>query len=54
MAQQPWGTIMANGLRHSLLENVLVLVLLGILAGAVAGLGIGMVQTRATSSTVGK
>ncbi|MFZ0800051.1 MAG: hypothetical protein WCA13_07695 [Terriglobales bacterium] len=36
--------------KKSLLENVFVLVLLGLLAGAVGGLGIGLIQQRAASS----
>ncbi len=44
--------------KKSLFENVLVLILLGLLAGAVGGLGIGVIQLRAmssaASSTAGK
>jgi hypothetical protein len=43
--------------RNVLLESVPVLVLLGLLAGAVGGLGIGLIQLRAASSassTAGK
>jgi hypothetical protein len=45
--------------KKSILENIPVLVLLGLLAGAVGGLGIGLIQMRAlnsaaSSSTVGK
>jgi len=35
--------------RKRLLENVPVLVLLGLLAGAVGGLGIGLIQLKAAS-----
>jgi hypothetical protein len=35
--------------RKRLLENVPVLVLLGLLAGAVGGLGIGLIQSKAAS-----
>jgi hypothetical protein len=35
--------------KSSLLESIPVLVLLGLLAGAVGGLGIGMMQIRAAS-----
>ncbi|HEY6303658.1 MAG TPA: hypothetical protein VIX14_11370 [Terriglobales bacterium] len=41
---------MAKFLKKSLLESVPVLVLLGLLAGAVGGLGVGMIQLRAMSS----
>jgi hypothetical protein len=37
--------------RKKFLENVPVLVLLGLLAGAVGGLGIGLIQMKATSTT---
>jgi hypothetical protein len=37
-------------LKKNLLESVPVLVLLGLLAGAVGGLGIGFVQMRAANS----
>ena len=45
--------------KKSLLENVPVLILLGLLAGAVGGLGIGVFQLRqmsqsSSSSTTGK
>jgi hypothetical protein len=49
---------MAKSGKKSLLESLPVLVLLGLLAGAVGGLGIGMIQLRAlnssASSTTGK
>jgi hypothetical protein len=37
--------------KNALLESVPVLVLLGLLAGAVGGLGIGLIQSKAASST---
>lgn len=37
--------------RSSLLESIPVLVLLGVLAGAIGGLGIGMIQLKAASSS---
>jgi hypothetical protein len=37
-------------LRKSLLESIPVLVILGLLAGAIGGLGIGVIQLRATAS----
>jgi hypothetical protein len=37
--------------KRGLLESVPVLILLGLLAGAVGGLGIGMIQMKAASST---
>jgi hypothetical protein len=37
-------------IKKSFLESVPLLVLLGLLAGAVGGLGIGLVQMRAASS----
>jgi hypothetical protein len=44
--------------KKSLLERVPVLILLGLLAGAVGGLGIGMIQLRsmstASSTSTGK
>ncbi|MGB8012752.1 MAG: hypothetical protein WCF68_14150 [Terriglobales bacterium] len=44
-------------LKKSLLESIPLLLLLGLLAGAVGGLGIGLIQLRAASqasSTAGK
>jgi hypothetical protein len=41
---------MAKLVKNSLLESVPMLVLLGLLAGAVGGLGIGAIQLRAASS----
>jgi hypothetical protein len=43
-------------MKRALLESVPMLVLLGLLAGAVGGLGIGLIQMRAASSaaTTGK
>ena len=37
--------------KKSLLEGIPALVLLGLLAGAVGGLGIGLIQLKAASST---
>ncbi len=37
--------------KKSLLESVPVLILLGLLAGAVGGLGIGLIQLKAASSS---
>ena len=42
---------MAKLMKNALLESVPVLVLLGLLASAVGGLGIGLIQSRAASST---
>ena len=42
---------MAKLVKNALLESVPVLVLLGLLAGAVGGLGIGLIQSKAASST---
>jgi hypothetical protein len=36
--------------KNALLESIPVLVLLGLLAGAVGGLGIGLIQMRGASS----
>ena len=41
---------MAKLVKNALLESVPMLVLLGLLAGAVGGLGIGLIQLRAASS----
>jgi len=41
---------MAKLKKNALLESVPMLVLLGLLAGAVGGLGIGVIQMRAASS----
>jgi hypothetical protein len=38
-------------IQKSLLESVPVLILLGLLAGAVGGLGIGFIQLKAASSS---
>ena len=40
-----------SAVKKSLLESIPVLILLGLLAGAVGGLGIGMIQLKAASST---
>ncbi len=37
--------------KKSLLESIPVLILLGLLAGAAGGLGIGMIQLKAASSS---
>jgi hypothetical protein len=37
--------------KKSLLESIPMLVLLGLLAGAVGGLGVGLIQLRAASSS---
>jgi hypothetical protein len=42
---------MARLVKNALLESVPMLVLLGLLAGAVGGLGIGLIQMKAMSST---
>jgi hypothetical protein len=44
---------MAKTFKASLLESIPVLVLLGILAGAVGGLGIGLIQMKSSSSSSG-
>jgi hypothetical protein len=41
---------MAKLVKNTILESVPMLVLLGLLAGAVGGLGIGLIQMRAASS----
>jgi hypothetical protein len=38
-------------LKKSMLESVPVLVMLGLLAGAVGGLGLGLIQLRAANSS---
>jgi len=38
--------------RSSIMESVPILILLGLLAGAVGGLGIGLIQSKAASSSV--
>ena len=42
---------MARGFRTSRLEKIPVLILLGILAGALGGLGIGMIQMKTSSAS---
>ena len=42
---------MAKLMKNALLESVPMLVLLGLLAGAVGGLGIGLIQLKAASSS---
>jgi len=39
-----------SGAKKSFLESIPFLILIGILAGAVGGLGIGLIQLRAASS----
>jgi hypothetical protein len=38
-------------MKKSILESIPVLVMLGLLAGAVGGLGIGLIQLKAASSS---
>ncbi len=45
------GGVMKEGFKTSLLEKVPVLILLGILAGAIGGLGIGVIQMKTLSSS---
>lgn len=50
---------MAKHMKKSLLEKIPVLIVLGIMAGAVGGLGVGLIQLRSmaqasSSSTPGK
>lgn len=42
---------MTKFIKTSLIESIPMLVLLGLLAGAIGGLGIGLIQMRAASST---
>ena len=42
---------MKEGVKTSLLEKVPVLILLGLLAGAIGGLGIGVIQMKTLSSS---
>jgi hypothetical protein len=42
---------MAKLVKNALLQSVPMLVLLGLLAGAVGGLGIGLIQSKSASST---
>jgi hypothetical protein len=37
--------------KNSLLESIPVLVILGLLAGALGGAGVGLIQTRSSSSS---
>lgn len=39
-----------SAMKKSLLESIPVLILLGLLAGAVGGLGMGLIQQKAASS----
>ena len=45
------GGVMKEGFKTSLLEKVPMLILLGILAGAIGGLGIGVIQMKTLSSS---
>jgi hypothetical protein len=49
--QSSGGLRMANTGKKSFLESIPMLVLLGLLAGAIGGLGIGMIQLRALNSS---
>ncbi len=42
---------MAKSIKSSFLESVPFLILLGVLAGAVGGLGVGLIQMRQSSTT---
>jgi hypothetical protein len=42
---------MGSEMKKSLLESVPMLVLLGLLAGAIGGLGIGVIQQKSASSS---
>jgi len=42
---------MAKSVKKSILENVPLLVILGLLAGAAGGLGVGLVQLRTLTSS---
>jgi hypothetical protein len=42
---------MAKAFKTSLLEKIPVLIVLGMLAGAVGGLGIGLIQMKSASSS---
>jgi hypothetical protein len=42
---------MANTGKKSFLESIPMLVLLGLLAGAIGGLGVGLIQLRALNSS---
>jgi hypothetical protein len=44
------GGVMKQEFKTSLLEKIPVLILLGILAGAIGGLGIGVIQMKSPSS----
>jgi len=44
------GGVMKQEFRTSLIEKLPVLILLGILAGAIGGLGIGVIQMKSSSS----
>ena len=40
-----------SAIKKSLLESIPVLIVLGLLAGAIGGLGMGMIQQKAASSS---
>jgi hypothetical protein len=42
---------MAKSVKRSILENVPLLVILGLLAGAAGGLGVGLIQLRTLTSS---
>ncbi|MFY9845307.1 MAG: hypothetical protein WA718_19605 [Terriglobales bacterium] len=42
---------MAKAKKKSFIESIPMLVLLGLLAGAVGGMGVGLIQLRALNST---
>jgi hypothetical protein len=45
------GELRMAQLKKSIVESIPVLVILGLLAGAIGGLGIGLIQLRAAAST---
>jgi hypothetical protein len=51
VATQVENAKMARSVKNALLESVPMLVLLGLLAGALGGLGIGLIQSKGASST---
>jgi hypothetical protein len=51
LVRNPGGEDIMTKKKKSLLESVPALVLLGLLAGAVGGLGIGLIQLRAAASS---
>jgi len=42
---------MRKAKRRSILESIPILILLGVLAGVIGGIGVGLVQMRASSTT---